>query len=188
MSGAGERLAEVVGELHLVQRRQRLARRQRDAVAPRLEEAKFADRPQAGQDAVVREELRGAQRQLVQEAAPEAVRGVLRGRLAAEDALERGGPGVPISFEQFAGPPLGLDQVSPVQRRTADLDADELGPVGVAGVAPILEPVGVDEADGVVFGVLADVVEEGVFRRHDSYSGSHRPSVTTRPPAGFCMI
>ena len=81
---------------------------------------------------------------------------------------------------------LAPGEFHPVERGGPDLGADELGAVGVALGAVVLEPVGVDEPDRVVLGVVEDVVEEGVFFRHVAPPGPHRPPATGRP-VGVCM-
>jgi len=105
----------------------------------------------------VAEEGIGAEGDLLDQAAPERPAG-------GPEGAERPDPFRPVPRQQLA---LAADQGRPVRvvRRNfgeKGLDVDEFP----ARVTSLLQPVGVDQAERVVLGVIEDGLEEGLVVRH----------------------
>src|SRR5262249_46755987 len=111
-------------------------------------------RPRQHLLAVVEERPRLHRRALDEAAAELVGRDVRGGRFGPRLAPLR--QQVPRALQEA----VDLGAVSPRLLPEAALDADQLGPLGVALLAALQEPVGVDQARGVVLGVGADVVQE----------------------------
>src|SRR5262249_39498793 len=132
-------------------------------------------------------ELPGLHVRPADEAAPEAA--------GPHDAPQRRPlppPGVAVTVEQLhlASGQVRLARVVRRQPGALDLDADELGPGRVLVVAVLVEPVGIDQAGGVVLRGLGDGLAEGVALGHGPalppFRALRSPKTLSQPrPDGF---